>query len=94
MLVVLKVMMKESLIFFALLIVVIIGFLQGFVGMHEIDTENTFTPLIIVQGMAKAIMQNPDFSVFQEFASPFGILLYYLFTFVVMVRKYYSSYSF
>ena len=30
-------------------------------------------------------MQSPDFSGFDSFAPPFGIILYYLFTFVVMV---------
>ncbi|KAK2734524.1 hypothetical protein FQN55_002635 [Onygenales sp. PD_40] len=85
MLVVLKVMMKESLIFFALLGVVIIGFLQGFMGMDQADPKNAMTPSIILQGMANSVMQSPDFGVFQEFSAPFGILLYYLFTFVVMV---------
>lgn len=39
MLVVLKVMMKESLIFFALLFFILIGFLQGFVGMDAADNR-------------------------------------------------------
>jgi hypothetical protein len=39
MLVVLKVMMKESLIFFALLFVIVIGFLQAFVGMDNADSN-------------------------------------------------------
>jgi hypothetical protein len=39
MLVVLKVMMKESLIFFALLIVIIVGFLQAFIGMDNADSH-------------------------------------------------------
>ena len=30
-------------------------------------------------------MQSPDFSGFDDFSPPFGIILYYLFTFVVMV---------
>lgn len=51
MLVVLNVMMKESLIFFALLIVILIGFLQAFVGMDaadsNIDVSPSITPLII-----------------------------------------------
>ncbi|EER24655.1 hypothetical protein D8B26_004988 [Coccidioides posadasii str. Silveira] len=85
MLVVLKVMMKESLIFFALLGVVIIGFLQGFAGMDQADPENLMTPSMILQGMANTVMQNPEFDSFKNFASPFGIILYYLFTFVVMV---------
>jgi hypothetical protein len=45
MLVVLKVMMKESLIFFALLIVIIIGFLQAFIGMDNADNKADVRPL-------------------------------------------------
>jgi hypothetical protein len=37
-------MMKESLIFFALLIVVLIGFLQAFVGMDSAD-DNAITAI-------------------------------------------------
>lgn len=84
MLVVLKVMMKESLIFFALLIVIIIGFLQAFVGLDNVD-NNADATVFILQAMANAIMQSPDFSGFDAFAPPFGIILYYIFTFVVMV---------
>ncbi|KAH0538065.1 hypothetical protein FGG08_005327 [Glutinoglossum americanum] len=86
MLVVLKVMMKESLIFFALLVVVAVGFLQAFVGMDNIDETKTATKFIL-QAMANAVMQSPDFSGFENFAPPFGITLYYFFTFVIMVCK-------
>ncbi|KAK5140288.1 hypothetical protein LTR04_003066, partial [Oleoguttula sp. CCFEE 6159] len=84
MLVVLKVMMRESLIFFALLVVVLIGFLQAFVGLDQVDNNLTATGFI-VQAMANAIMQSPDFDGFDNFAPPFGLILYYIFTFVVMV---------
>ncbi|KAI9887982.1 MAG: hypothetical protein M1823_000239 [Watsoniomyces obsoletus] len=84
MLVVLKVMMKESLIFFALLLVVLVGFLQAFVGMDYVDTDKDATAFI-VKSMANTVMQSPDFSGFEKFAPPFGIILYYIFTFVVMV---------
>ncbi|KAM3086305.1 Calcium channel yvc1, variant 2 [Clarireedia jacksonii] len=84
MLVVLKVMMKESLIFFALLIVIIIGFLQAFVGMDNADT-NADATMFILQAMANAVMQSPDFSGFDNFAPPFGIILYYIFAFLIMV---------
>lgn len=84
MLVVLKVMMKESLIFFALLSVVVVGFLQAFIGMDNADT-NADATIFILQAMANAVMQSPDFSGFDNFAPPFGIILYYVFTFVVMV---------
>jgi hypothetical protein len=47
MLVVLKVMMKESVIFFALLIVVLVGFLQAFIGMDQVDNNLTATSFIV-----------------------------------------------
>ena len=84
MLVVLKVMMKESLIFFALLLIVCVGFLQAFIGMDQVD-DNTKVTSFIVQAMANSVMQSPDFDGFENFAPPFGIVLYYIFTFVVMV---------
>jgi len=84
MLVVLKVMMKESLIFFALLTVIVVGFLQAFIGMDNADS-NADATIFILQAMANAVMQSPDFSGFDAFAPPFGIILYYIFTFVVMV---------
>lgn len=84
MLVVLKVMMKESLIFFALLIIIMIGFLQAFIGMDQVD-DNAKVTSFIVQAMLNSVMQSPDFGGFENFAPPFGIVLYYIFTFVVMV---------
>ncbi|KAH8809138.1 hypothetical protein F5884DRAFT_794587 [Xylogone sp. PMI_703] len=84
MLVVLKVMMKESLIFFALLVAIVIGFLQAFIGMDFADTNADATKFIL-QAMANAVMQAPDFDGFDNFAPPFGIILYYIFTFLIMV---------
>ncbi|KAJ4289251.1 Calcium channel yvc1 [Kalmusia sp. IMI 367209] len=84
MLVVLKVMMRESLIFFALLLVVLIGFLQAFIGLDMTDNSITDSGFVI-QAMLNAIMQSPEFDGFDRFAPPFGIILYYIFTFVVMV---------
>lgn len=87
MLVVLKVMMKESLIFFALLIIVMVGFLQAFIGMDQGDDDAAEATTFILQAMANSVMQSPDFSGFEKYAPPFGIILYYIFTFVVMVGK-------
>ena len=84
MMVIIKVMMKESLIFFALLIVVVIGFFQAFVGLDQVDFNQDDT-FFIFQAMANAVMQSPDFDGFDNFQPPFGLILYYLFTFVVMV---------
>ncbi|KAL2761050.1 hypothetical protein ACRALDRAFT_1053444 [Sodiomyces alcalophilus JCM 7366] len=85
MLVVLKVMMKESLIFFALLAVVIIGFLQAFIGLDVVDDMAADEYGVIIKAMANAVMQSPEFDAFERFSPPFGTLLYYFFTFIVMV---------
>ncbi|KAG6013619.1 hypothetical protein E4U54_006527 [Claviceps lovelessii] len=85
MLVVLKVMMKESVIFFALLIVVIIGFLQAFIGLDLAEDNVAGDVMFIVESMTKAIMQSPEFGGFEAFGPPWGTILYYCFTFVVMI---------
>jgi hypothetical protein len=84
MLVVLKVMLKESVIFFLLLVVICIGFLQAFVGMNHVPNNS---PIIgdIIQQMLNTVMQSPNFGGFDEFAPPFGMILYYIYTFIVMV---------
>ncbi|KAF2161435.1 hypothetical protein M409DRAFT_28166 [Zasmidium cellare ATCC 36951] len=84
MLVVLKVMMKESLIFFALLIIVLIGFFQAFIGMDQVD-ENITAAQFIVKAMLSAIMGDPDFDSWGNFAPPFGLILYYIYNFVIIV---------
>ncbi|KAL3482261.1 hypothetical protein BJX99DRAFT_85006 [Aspergillus californicus] len=83
MFVILRVMMKESLIFFALLFVVLIGFFQAFTGMAQVD-EGTLVTKNIVIAMANSIMQSPEFGMFEDFAFPFGIILYYFYTFIVL----------
>ena len=84
MLVILKVMMKESVIFFALLFVVLVGFLQGFVGMDQTDQQLTAVGFI-VQQMINAIMGDPSFDVWDDFQPPFGLILYYIYNFVIIV---------
>jgi hypothetical protein len=83
MFVVLRVMMKESIIFFALLFVVLAGFFQAFIGMAQANDISATKS--IIQGMANSIMQSPEFGIFEDFAYPFGIILYYLFNFIVMI---------
>jgi hypothetical protein len=73
MLVVLKVMMRESLIFFALLIVVMIGFFQAFLGMDLADdfaSDSTF----VLQAMLNAVMQSPEFEGFDNFSVSTALL--------------------
>jgi hypothetical protein len=88
MLVVLKVMMKESIIFFALLLVMIVGFLQGFIGLDLAEDNVLGDVYFIMEAMIKSILQSPEFDGFDKFAPPFGIVLYYFFTFIVMVGSY------
>ncbi|KAK3991048.1 hypothetical protein QBC44DRAFT_57548 [Cladorrhinum sp. PSN332] len=85
MLVVVKVMMKESIIFFALLGVIIVGFLQAFIGLDYADDRVAGDVRFIIQSMANAIMGAPDFDGFDRFQPPFGLILYYIFAFTVMV---------
>jgi hypothetical protein len=85
MIVVLKVMMKESIIFFALLFVVAIGFLQAFIGLDLAEDNVADDIYFIIGAMVNSLMQSPEFSGFGNFAPPFGLILYYCFTFVVMV---------
>jgi len=99
MLVVLKVMMKESLIFFALLFVVLIGFMQAFIGLDQVD-ENIDSAKFILKSMANALMGSPEFDGFDNFAPPFGITLYYIYNFItviillnILVALYNSAYS-
>lgn len=87
MLVVLKVMMKESVIFFALLIIIIIGFLQAFIGLDLTDDDVAGDTYFIIESMIKAILQSPEFDGFESFGPPWGLILYYCFTFVVMVSN-------
>ncbi|KAF1923306.1 uncharacterized protein M421DRAFT_104535 [Didymella exigua CBS 183.55] len=85
MLVVLKVMFRESLIFFLLLFVVLVGFLQAFMGLDIAEDQVMNDMGFVMQAMLNAIMQSPEFEGFDNFAPPFGLILYYIFTFVVMV---------
>ncbi|KAL7944314.1 calcium permeable channel [Trichoderma barbatum] len=85
MLVVLKVMMKESVIFFALLIVIIVGFLQAFIGLDLTDDNVADDVWFIIESMTRAILGSPEFDGFDAFGPPWGAILYYCFTFIVMV---------
>ncbi|KAL9057460.1 MAG: hypothetical protein Q9162_002297 [Coniocarpon cinnabarinum] len=84
MLIVFKNMMTESVIFFAILFFELIGFFQAFIGLDLVD-ESLDKTQFIVQSMANAIMSSPDFSGFDNFAPPFGLALFYLFSFIIMV---------
>jgi energy-converting hydrogenase Eha subunit C len=68
MLVVLKVMMRESLIFFALLLVVMVGFFQAFIGLDIAEDQLANDTAFVIQAMLNAIMQSPEFDGFDNFS--------------------------
>ncbi len=68
MLVVLKVMMRESLIFFALLFVVMVGFFQAFIGLDLADDSLLDDTTFVIQAMLNAVMQSPEFEGFERFS--------------------------
>lgn len=84
MIVMINTMMKESLIFFFLLSVVIIGFLQAFVGLDQADGKRDLTYFIITN-MLQTILSGPDFNSIERFAYPYGSILYYSYNFLVTV---------
>lgn len=84
MLVVVKIMMQESLIFFALLFFVLVGFFQAFVGLDSADPEGLTQTDTIVTAMINAIMSSPEYGDF-DVGGWFGMILYYIFTFIIMV---------
>jgi hypothetical protein len=84
MIVVVKVMMKESLIFFALLTVVILGFLQGLLGLDSADGKRDAT-IIIMKTLAQTILGGGDFSTFEKFSPPYAGILFYFYSFLVTV---------
>ncbi|KAH8632272.1 Calcium channel [Alternaria alternata] len=69
MLVVLKVMMRESLIFFMLLLVVMIGFFQAFIGLDIADDQLANDTVFVFQAMLNAVMQSPEFEGFDNFSN-------------------------
>lgn len=82
--VIINTMMKESIIFFFMLSVVIIGFLQAFIGLDQADGKRDLTYMIITN-MLQTILSGPDFGSIERFAYPYGSLLYYSYNFLVAV---------
>lgn len=82
MLVVLKELMKESLIFFVLLVIIAGGFLQAFMGLDEADGDLD-VPQLVIQVMTRTVLADPNFDAVGQIAPPYGGLLYYIFTFLI-----------
>lgn len=96
MLIVLKEMLKESAVFFLLLTVIIIGFIQSFYGYdpcrqrlmdYRLDSADGVVKIMnkVLHTMTQAVLQSPNFEVYEDISPPFGLLLFYLFNFIVSV---------
>lgn len=82
--VVIQKMMKESILFFTLLFVVIVGFLQGFIGMDLADGKRDKTKMLF-HLMVRTIIGGADFGLFEALAPPYSGILYYVFVFIITV---------
>lgn len=81
-LVIVKTMMKDSAVFFFLLILVFVGFIQGFLGLDSADGKREASSLIL-RTLLRTVIGGPQFQAFAHFAPPYAEVLYYLFTFLV-----------
>lgn len=82
--IVVKHMMKESFIFFFLLTLFLLGFLQGFIGLDLSDGELDIT-WSIINNLLFTIIGAGDISVFEHFASPYAGVLFYCYSFIISV---------
>ncbi|EGW32982.1 uncharacterized protein SPAPADRAFT_137741 [Spathaspora passalidarum NRRL Y-27907] len=84
MIVVLKTMMKESILFFVLLFVVIVGFLQGFIGLDISDGSNDVTSKILIS-LVKAVIGESSLDDMGNLIPPYASILYYIYSFLLSV---------
>lgn len=82
MLVVLSQLVKESVIFFVLLLAVSAGFFQAFIGLDSSDGSVDFLSKTS-ELMFMTIMGNPAYDALDNLAHPYGQILYYLFAFLI-----------
>ncbi|KAI0796957.1 hypothetical protein C8Q75DRAFT_218668 [Abortiporus biennis] len=68
-------MLKESGMFFGLLAILGLGFLQGLYALDAADGQND-PPYEVVNVLVQALLQSPNFDMFK--LSPAGLTLYYL----------------
>lgn len=84
MIVVLKVMMKELIIFFVMLAVVIVGFLQGFLGLDASDGRSEATRHILVS-LVRSIIGEASFDDVAPLVPPYALIMYYIYLFLLSV---------
>ncbi|CAK7892650.1 calcium channel Yvc1p [[Candida] anglica] len=84
MIVVIKTMMKESLLFFVMLGVVILGFTQGFIGLDASDGKNEATKRIVI-ALIKTVIGGSGFDDFSKLVPPYASIMYYIYSFLITV---------
>lgn len=84
MIVVIKTMMKELILFFVLLAVVILGFLQGFLGLDALDGKSEATKRILVS-LVNAVIGASGFSDVKNLVPPYASIMYYIYSFLLSV---------
>lgn len=84
MIVVIKTMMKESILFFVLLGVVILGFLEGFLGLDASDGKSEATKHILTS-LVNAVIGASGFNDVENLVPPYALVLYYIYSFVLQV---------
>jgi hypothetical protein len=78
-------MLRESLVFFILLGIMSIGFVQSLLALDAADGV-VQDSVLIVNILIQALLGSPDFdSPKEKFGPPFGLILYYSFSFVSAV---------
>lgn len=82
--VVISKMMKESILFFVMLSIIVIGFLQGFLGLDTSDGEVDMLPKIL-HAMVKSTIAGAQFPVFDNLTPPYSVYVYYVFRFLINV---------
>lgn len=84
MIVVVKTMMKESILFFVLLAVVILGFLQGFLGLDASDGKSEATKHILIS-LVNTVIGASGFEDVSNLVPPYASVLYYIYSFLLSV---------
>lgn len=95
MLVVLKKMIKETAVFFLLLVVIAAGFIQSFyayvfhaqnlISRFSLDSSTGSLEVMkkVLHSMTQAFLESPDFEFYTDLTPPFGLYLFYLYNFIV-----------
>lgn len=81
-------MLRESAIFFILLAILGMGFIQSMYALDAADMEydDKFGMWALINNLLRSIMGDPDFDTAAErFGAPYGTIIYYFWNFLVAI---------